>query len=293
MSTNLESYKVFIAIAETGSFSLAAKKLHITQPAVSQTISNLEDQLDILLFKRSGKGAELTSEGKMLYSHVFNALHLIQNGEKKLDQIKNLQAGRIHIGSSDNFTKHFLMHYIKDFHASHKDVKIQVTNRTSLQLIRLLETGVIDFAVVNLPVKNTNLKIIPCKKLQDIFVAGSEFKYLKDQLVPLQHIAKLPLVMLEKQANSRIYVENFFSNDGLKLTPEIELGAYDLLFDFAKIGLGLACVIKEFSKKQLQDGELFELKLEKPIPPREMGICYLKDIEPSYATKKFIEFIVQ
>ena len=104
-------------------------------------------------------------------------------------------------------------------------------------------------------------------------------------------LMKMPLILLEKKANSRNYVENFLKDQGHIIKPEFELGSHDLLLQFAKINFGIACVTREFAVQEIEQGELFELNLEKPIPKRSIGICTLKAVPPTFAAKKFISLV--
>lgn len=315
MAANLELYRIFTAVAHAGSFSRAAAALYITQPAVSQAIAALEAQLDTHLFKRSRKGVSLTPQGELLLGYAETSLNLLQSGENRLEQLRQLGAGSLRIGAGDTITKNLLLPYIQRFHSSHPQVSISVTNRTSRQLLRLLQTGDLDIVVANLaadigenegvrnknaflsvngPLDNTeNIRVEPCFTVNDIFVAGRGFGNLRDKTLTCAELAALPLVMLEKQSNSRMYVQNFFLRRGVELMPEIELGAYDLLCEFADIGLGVACVIKQFSEEYLESGRLFEVKQKTPLPPRSIAVCSLKNIALSAAAKQFTEMLAK
>lgn len=310
MAANLELYKIFVTVAREGSFSRGAAALYITQPAVSQAIAALENQLNAPLFKRSRKGVELTAEGEMLLGYAETALNLLNSGEGRLDQMRLLQAGSLRIGAGDTISKNLLLPYIQRFHSEHPQVSISVTNRTSRQLLRLLQEGELDIVFANLAAEDTaqknalfaesdrpdgaeNIRVEPCFTVNDIFVAGKGFANLRDKKLSCAELAALPLVMLEKQSNSRMYVQNFFSRQGAALMPEIELGAYDLLCEFADIGLGVACVIKQFSGEYLESGRLFEVKLKTPPPPRNIAVCSLKNISLSPAAKNFTEMLAK
>ena len=99
------------------------------------------------------------------------------------------------------------------------------------------------------------------------------------------------LILLEKTSNSRHFVDHYFSNVGLLLTPTIELGSHELLLEAAKNNLGKACVIKEFSQDELKQGLIHEVKLSQPIPKRSIGYAYLTRKTLTPASLKFIELI--
>ena len=287
-----EQYRIFTTAAECGSISKAAEKLYITQPAVSQAIKQLEKSLDCRLFHRTGRGVTLTEGGKILYDHVASALGLIKSGEEKVTKWRNLQSGMLRIGAGDTITSRFLLPYVENFHKAHPDISIKVKNRTSPALVEALKQGQIDIAFVNLPLDKPELNIIQCKAIQDIFVVGEKYAPLAESPLPLADLQQYPLIMLEQAANSRRYVDTFLQKEGIALTPEIELGAYDLLMDFAKIGIGIALAVDAFSRKELEQGSLKPLQTLPPIPPRHIGVCWLSALSPSPSAETFINYVL-
>lgn len=287
---NLELYKIFQAVAEKQSFTAAAKSLYITQPAVSQAMKRLEEELAVTLFSRTPKGILLTAEGKTLASYISSAMSLIEAGEEKLARMRTLEAGELKIGAGDTITKHFLLSRIKLFHKLYPKIIIKVTNRPSPDIIALVQSGQVDFGFVNCPIEAEGVELLDCMEIEDIFVAGSNFAELNGKRLSLEKLAQYPLLMLEPKSNSRDYVDTFFLSKGITLSPEIELGAYDLLLDFAKIGFGLACVIREFSQEAM-DGSLFQIELTEPLPKRSIGICYLPSILLSTPAQAFISLV--
>lgn len=286
---DLELYRVFCAVADAGSFSQAARELYITQSAVSQTVRQLEGQLSRPLFVRGRRGAALTAEGKTLYEHIAPALTMIRTGEERLERMRQLREGELTIGANDTLSEHFLLPYLERFHAGYPGVRIRVVNRTSRQAIALLRSGKLDLALTNLPLTDVDdVETTECMQVHDVFVASEKFSALRGKKMALQELAACPLVMLERLSNSRRYIDEFFLQSGVQLAPEIELGAHDLLLEFAVIGLGVACVIREFAQEHLKSGKLFELELASPAPPRAVGLCTLKGMTPSFAAERFI-----
>ncbi|WP_343208438.1 LysR family transcriptional regulator [Anaerolentibacter hominis] len=284
---NLDLYRIFREVAYAGSFSEAARNLYISQPAVSQAIGQLEEELGRKLFARSRKGAHLTQEGRMLYEHVNAALGMLEAGEEQFERMRLLQEGKLAIGAGDTISEHFLLPYLKLFQEEYPGIALQVINRTSGEELELLKAGKIDVAFVNLPLEDGEIEVSECMQIHDRFVASEKYFLLKDQTLTLSQVAGLHLVMLETLANSRRYVDRFFQDHGVTLKPEIELGAHDLMVEFARMGIGVACVTEEFAGEYLDNGELFALKLEKEIPPRGIGICTLAGRIPSFALETF------
>lgn len=291
MVSKLDLYKVFFKVALCKSFSKAAKDLYMTQPAVSQSIMQLERELDIRLFNRTPRGVTLTNEGSLLFEYVSSAMNLIDVGEEKMFEFKHLTAGELKIGVGDTISRYYLLPYLEAFHMKYPNIKFKIENGTTLELCSLLKSGAVDIAICNFPLEDSTLEQIPCIDIHDVFVCGEKYKKRLSHPISLEEVVKLPLILLEPSSISRKYVEDYILSKGIKIAPEFELGSHDLLLEFARINLGIACVTKEFSKEYINKGLLYEVPLVEKIPKRNIGVCYLKSVSLSQASKKFVEII--
>lgn len=290
MSTKLDYYRIFDEAASTLSFSLASQNLYISQSAVSQSIKALEQDLNTKLFVRSAKGVSLTKEGAMLYDSVHHALGMIENAQQRLNNMKFLEEGTLTIGAGDTISSCYLLSYLEQFHRLYPKVNIQMFNRTSLEMLSLIKSEKVDIAFLNLPIHAEGLVIQKCLKVHDIFVGGSDYQSKK--IYDLKSIAELPMILLEKNSNSRLFVEKQFNEQGITLHPQIEIGAHELLLQLAKINLGVSCVVKEFSQDFIKHGLVYEIPLEKPLLSRDIGAAYLSKHPLSAAASKFLELIL-
>lgn len=289
MASKLDLYKVFCMVGKHKSFSKAAKELYMTQPAVSQSIMQLEDELEIRLFTRTSKGVILTNEGKLIYEYANSAINLINTGEEKLLEARNLLIGDLKIGVGDTISKYFLMPYLEEFHKRYPNIKFKIINATTLELCSIVKSGEIDIAICNLPITDSALDTKQCMEIQDIFVCGEKYKNKFQKPISFKDLSKFPLILLESKSLSRQYIEKYLLSNGISINPEIELGSYDLLLEFTKINLGIACVIREFSKEYLEKHIIYEVPLKASIPKRSIGICFLKSVPLSPASTKFLE----
>lgn len=262
MDKSLDLYKIFHAVAKAGSFSDAARELYITQPAVSQSVRNLETEIGVQLFVRGAKGVELTREGKILSDYVSSAMGMLEAGESRMRMLAMLDAGELRIGASDTVSKWFLLPIIQKFHRTYPNISLTITNRTTAETIRLLKSGSIDIGYVNLPAESDGVVFEECMPVHDTFIAGNAYSELKGREVSLSELAEYPLIMLESAARSRQWVDHHFQSNGVPLLADVELSAHDLLVDFARIELGIACVIREFVLDSINDGTLFEIQLQ-------------------------------
>lgn len=291
MSVKLELYKVFKEVAEAGNITAAAQSLYISQSAVSQSIKQLESELQTRLFSRNSRGVTLTGEGKLLYEYVRSAMGLLETGEAKLSQTHDLQMGHLTIGASDTVTSQFLLPYLDRFHRQYPAIHIQIVSGRSHKVLGLLQSGKVDIAFASTPGDTGSLTTFPCFATHSIFVAGADYPCDFDHVYTLQEIAQFPLILLERKASSRLYLEKYFLQNGLHLNPEIELGARSLLVDLAAIGFGVAGVTEEFVGRELESGQLRKLRTDFEIPPRSVDMCALRDVPMTAAAQQFFSFV--
>ncbi|SDW56802.1 LysR family transcriptional regulator [Paenibacillus sp. CF384] len=293
MSINSEWYRSFYWTAKTGSLSRAAEKLHITQPAVSHILKQLESALGGQLFFRSAKGVVLTAEGDVLFRYIEQAFSFIESGEKRIAEMHNLDSGEIRIGASDTLCKHYLMPFLEQFHHQFPQVRIHVTNRTTPETIDLLTDGKIDFGIINLPASNAKIDIKRSLPQQDCLVGSKKYADLAGSTTPLNvhELYRYPLLMLEPGGSTRRHLSEWAAEHGVQLQPELELGSIDLLLQFASRGFGLAFVIRNYIEQELASGELFEIPLQPPLPERYIGIATLRGVPLSAAANRFLSML--
>ena len=290
MKTKLDYYRVFYETARFNSFSTAAQHLYISQSAISQCIQQLESDLKVQLFIRTKRGIALTNEGKMLYLKVENAINALEQGESQLERLRHLESGELRIAAGDTITTHFLLKYLEDFHATYPDIRIEMANSYSSQMLTLVKEGKADLAFVNMPMEDEELTFEECLEINDVFVCGPDFE--NKESYSWEEVSKLPLILIEKNASSRHFLENNFKERGITLEPQIEVAVHDLLIRFASIHLGISCVIEQFSKEELEKGMIKKLPLDPPLPARSIACAYLKNAPLSYAAKAFLELIM-
>ncbi|MFV0379789.1 MAG: LysR family transcriptional regulator [Anaerorhabdus sp.] len=283
----LEQYRIFNEVASELSFSKAARNLFISQPAVSQVIKQIEKELKVQLFIRNGKKISLTSEAEILYNYTKDALELIASAENKLLSYNDLKGGNLILAAGDSFSEFFLKPYLTKFHKTYPNISVKIINRTSSEVLELLNNGQIDLGFMSKPNNLDSLIFHECFSIQDIFVG----KKKSSKVYNFKDISKLPLILLESTSTSRQYIDKQFAKEKVILHPKMELGAHTLLLECVKESLGVACVVKEFSIDYLNNNEVFELKTNPTLPKRMMGYAYLKRKTLSSASLKFIDLL--
>ncbi|CAH1202718.1 HTH-type transcriptional activator CmpR [Paenibacillus plantiphilus] len=291
MTNNYELYKVFYWAAKTGSLTKAAKNLYLTQPSVSHAIKQLEERFGIALFYRNSKGVTLTQEGAVLYSYIEQSQILISLAEEKMAALKNLDSGELRIGGSDSLFKHYLLPYLEDYHHNHPGIRLHLNHGTTPEIITFLKEGRIDLGVVRMPIHDSQLEVRESIKLQDCFVTGARYAELRGVVLSLDKLLQYPVILFSRNSRARMAITELFQNYGYTLKPEIEVGSVELLIEFARKGLGISYVTREFVAKELEEGSLFEIQLDVQLPPTHVGIMTMRNMPLSRAASSFIALV--
>ena len=292
MEQNLSQYKIFYEVAKAGNISKAAKELYISQPAISKAISKLEDSLGLSLFNRSSRGVQLTSEGEILFEHTREAFDALDRGEQELKRIQEFDIGHLRIGVSNTLCKYILLPYLKTFIDQYPHMKVTIESQATAQTLARLEQQKIDLGLVAEPSVRRDLAFIPVMDIQDTFVTTPNYLenlYLREgQDTSLFETGNI--MLLDTSNMTRHHVDEYMAENNIFPHQILEVTTMDLLIEFAKIGLGIACVIKELVQKELDSGMLVEIPLDIPIHRRTIGFAY-HPANQAMALKTFLEFL--
>lgn len=288
MNVDLELYRVFYTVAKNKHMTKASEELHISQPAISQSIKKLEEQLGGTLFLRSNKGMQLTEEGKMFFEYVKGALELINNAENEFTSFKDLSKGEIKIGCSTTLTKLVLIDSIKEFHTQYPNININITNDLTINLINDLKLGKLDFVVFNESnIKETNLYLEKIKELKQGFIYNPTF--YNDEINNFEDLNKFPLILQKNESNSRKLLDYIALQNSVKLEPKMEVVSQELITEFVNIGLGIGFAIVDLAIRNNKN--IKELKINKKIPNISIYLATNKSVSLTFASKTFIKYL--
>ena len=187
MFDNLNYYRVFYTVANTGNISKAADMLFISQPAISKAISKLEDGLHVKLFLRSSKGVTMTDEGQVLYNHIEKAFSNISQGEDEIRHIHELGIGQLRIGVSTSLCKHILLDKLQTFISENPHIKIIIDCHSTINTLKLLNDGRIDIGLICKTDIPAGFEYQDVSTIHDIFVVNEPYLsnlHLREQEEP-------------------------------------------------------------------------------------------------------------
>ena len=295
MDIRFDLYRIFYFAAKSGSFSSAAKILFTSQPAISQAIKQLEEQLGASLFLRTPKGILLTTEGKLLFSYIEKSYGLISAAEKKFMEFQQRNSGSLQIAVCSAICKYELLLSLAEYHRLYPRLKINTLDTSSEQISQLLASGQIELGIINpTSVDLQPFDILSKISLQDCFVASKSLVENLPPKISLQDLStSYPFIALQKDSSTRHYLESFFKQHQLSFGPQMEVSHLDLLVAFAIKNMGVAFVPKEYVQQEIQSGDLAVIELSEPIPQRHVLMIKLKDFSLSPAASAFVDIFCE
>lgn len=301
MTENLSLYYTFYMVAKTGKISNASKELFISQPAVSKAISKLESNLNTPLLYRSTRGVTLTREGDILYQRLKEAFHAIELGEEQLLYESTLGVGHLSIGVSTTLCKYILLPYLQSFTQQNPHIKLSIACQPTIQTQKDLENGSIDIGLIAEPSSTDNILFSKVTEVEDIFVTTKSYlenlrirnvKHTDGSLLESKEIFENATIMLLDKGNvTRQYVDKYLASNEIYPHNLLEVSTMDLLIEFAKIDIGIACVIKKFVEKELEEQKLIKVPLPFRIPHRNIGFAWTKKAVMNPALVSFLSYV--
>ncbi len=282
---NYNLYRIFCAVATSKSYSDASNKLELTPANISTQISNLENQLDVKLFYRENNGVKLTEEGKELFEIVNKSISSFDFAEKVIKQKNDLANGTINIGCQSHLTNYYLMDYIKKAKNDFPNLNVGLTcGAASNEMFELLKSHKLDFVITDIiPTEKDEFVVEELKKVSNIFVAKEPLKIENvKELEDLRFILNFDYTVTTKN------LLKVLKEHKVKIKPNMQCDTTEIRVEAVMNGLGIAYVMKEAVKKQLENGELYEVEVPIKLPEISINLVYIKDML-TQVDKKFIK----
>lgn len=288
--TNLELYRIFYVVAETGNITKASEQLCISQPAVTKQIKNLENQLNTPLFIRTKKGVVLNECGQKIFLDVKQALTLLEETNSKIKDFTELNTGTIKIGISTTLMRKYLLKYVEKFHNNYPNIVVDIYTDPTKELIEKLKKGMIDLIIGKfLDNFDKDLNYYELDKTKYIFMANKNYFDLRNLTLNSKDLKNYPILLQEYPSNSRISVEKYFESNHVSIEPKMNIASSNLLIDFIDMGYGIGYVTELYVKDELKKGVLYEVNIRPQPEQISFGIISLKNNVMTTHCKKFIE----
>jgi DNA-binding transcriptional LysR family regulator len=235
---NLDYLQSFLVVIESGSFSAAAERLHLSQPAVSLQVRQLEKSLKAPLIERVGRRAKPTAAGAALLAHAGQVNAAVDLAVDAVARQASGAAGRIRLGTGATACIFLLPPILRELRASLPALEITVTTGNTAEIARAVEDNVIDIALVTMPVSGRSFEIIPVLKDEFVLIAPRDMP-LPARITPAA-LATRPVVLFEPGGNTRRITDQWLSRGGVSLKPLMSLGSVEAIKEMVRAGLGCA-----------------------------------------------------
>lgn len=283
-------YKTFLMVAKTGSVSKAAELLYVSQPAVSRNLKQLEESLNCKLFNRTSKGVELTADAVNLLFYVESAYNMMITGYKKLNDSTDLLVGDIRIGFPTHVGTFLVSKFIEIFNERYPGIKFHIVNKSTGEMINMLEKRMLDIIVDNYPISSAreDVEIIELMKVDNCLVGNEKYKNIASgDKININDLFKYPLLLPSKGTSTRKDLENIIN---CELEPVIEVPTTEVMLDLVKKGLGIGYFAKPSVKGAVNNGELYSIPVGFELPKNKICVAYMEEFLTS-APKKFVDLL--
>lgn len=291
MNTDYNLYKIFLYLYEEKSISKTANKLYVSQPAISYSLKELENQLGYTLFYRNSKGIEPTTEAKELYGYISTAFNILNDAEEHIKNLNDLNIGTIRIGTISHIFVFYLSKYIEEFRKLYPGINFEIVCKSTADMVEMLETRKLDVIVDTLPINNKReVTKITLSKLHNCFAYDK--RVLKDvDIKNVKDLAKYPIILPNASASIRLKLDEYMESNNVKLIPVLESWANEIILDMVRRGVGIGYFVQDVIET-LPDKDNFEiLTFNDDLPPIDICCVYINEFLPT-AARKFVELLV-
>ena len=286
----LRLLRTFKAVAEAGSFTHAASRVHLTQSAVSVHIRQLEEELGSPLFLRVNKKLYLTEVGRALLLHAETILRAHDEAKAELTSIGEPSHGRLHIGvASTAVTVHPLPEILSEIKRKYSMLDFLVIGETSERIIEQILTGSLDAGLVSLPVEESDVLTETLRSDKLVAVMSPQHKLARSRTVTTEELSAEPLILGEHGGNTRRLIDLFFEKSGLEPKIIMELQRTEAIIKMVELGFGVTILPQAAVHTSIASGRLRALAVRALNVRWEFGVAYLKSEYRPPALESFLQ----
>lgn len=292
MHCTLRQLNVFQAVARHLSYTRAAAELHLSQPAVSMQVKQLEANIDAPLFEQLGKRLYLTEVGRELFRYSRNISQQLEEADQVINEVKGTSGGRLKLAVASTvnyFATRLLGDFCKRF--PHVQVRLEVTNRQAL--LNLLENNGTDIALMGRPPDTGDLVWTPFMENPLVVIAPPDHHLTDRADIPLAELRDESFLLRETGSGTRTAMERFFTERGISLATGMEMNTNEAIKQGVEAGLGLGVVSLHTVGMELETGQLKVLDVESFPIRREWYVVYRRGKRLPVIAQAFMAFLLE
>jgi DNA-binding transcriptional LysR family regulator len=283
---------VFYSVAKLLSFTKAAEELHMTQPAVTFQVRQLEEHFNTRLFDRTHNKISLTEAGERVYAHAEKIFEIYNDLENSVRELTGEISGVLILGASTTIAEYMLPALLGDFKDKYPDVNIRLKVSNTDGIVSMVENNVIDLGVVEAPVNNKNLAVEACRTDRLVAIAPPGHELAKQEKIPVQAILDYPFICREEGSGTREVIMDYLKEAGVdpgQLNVIMELGSLEALKGAVEAGIGVSIISRATLAKEIKLASLEVVELDPPLQ-RPFSFVHQKHKFRQRAMDELLEF---
>ncbi len=291
MTLDSQKLHVFLVVAKEKSFSKAAEILFRTQPAVSQSIRALEDELGERLFLRAGRTNVLTQAGRILKEHAEEAFAALDRGRMRIESLKELKEGELVISASDTTSYYVLPKVLSIFRRQYPGVEVRILNRPSPVSVEQVAAHESDIGIVTLPVSHPDLMAEPISTREDVAICAPNHPLAQRPGIKFEDLLSYPLILLDTGSNTRSFIDQRLGEMDVRPNISMEIGSIEVIKKLVQLDFGVSIVPRISVMEEARQGILHYMSVFDRSEWRKLGVIYPRKGLYSLAAQVFVKML--
>ena len=288
---NFNQLRTFCQAAKHGSYTTAAKKLYVTQPAVTAQMKLLEDHCNLKLFKKKGRKVYLTDEGKTLYQYARKIFDYEKEIEDVVQDMRKLKRGVLRLGTTKTYARYFMPLMITNFRETYPHIQIHLDEGSSKNMTLSLLDFQNEIAIIAKAEEPPDVCFFPFSKEEVVLIAAPDHHLAGKSPTTFEYISKEPIIMKEIGSGTRKLVNNIFAKYNCMPVMLMETSNTEFIKQLVQRGDGISFLVKEAVAVELRDGKLATVPLQGHRLFLDISVAYLKDQHLSPPAKAFLDIL--
>jgi DNA-binding transcriptional LysR family regulator len=288
---NLNQLRIFYSVAKNLSFTLAAKDLFITQPAVTAQVKSFEDYCGLKLFRRRGRAVSLTVEGKVLYDHAKKIFEYEKDIEGVIGDFRELKRGILRLGTTKVYARYFMPSLVTRFHSAYPHIRIHLDEGSSSDMIHSLLDFRNEVAIIAKAEDHLRISFTPFSREEVVLLLSHSHRLARKKSLVFAELAEEPIIMKEVGSGTRKLVDELFA--GYHCTPNIlmETSNTEFIKELVQRGEGISFLVKEVATTELQEKKLATVPIKEHRIFLDVNVAYLRNEHLSPPAQAFLNIL--
>ena len=291
MNVTFRQLRVFQSVARNLSHTRAAEELHLSQPAVSMQVRQLEDEAGLPLFEKLGKALHLTEAGRELYQYTVTIFSELEDAEAVLESLKGAKTGRLDIAVAST-VNYFAPRLLAAFHRRYPGIKLTLEATNRKNLVRMLGNNEKDLVLMGQPPEKLDLEFEPFMENPLVVIAPPEHPLAQEANISLQRLAEEVFVIREPGSGPRAAMERFFAERGVTIRAGMQMTRNEAIKQAVRAGLGMSIVSGLSIELELETGRLVALDVEGFPLRRRWYLVHRRGKRLAPAARAFRDFLL-